>query len=203
LLLLLLHLLLLPSHGVAAAGQTEHGEEKPAFFTLGPHQLGLMLGYGHGVGFAGSGQFEGRQVRELVILPYWQVELTRSPLEPAWYKGTLGFRAEGNILVNFEPRTGVAGGLGLLLRYSLTRWDPLIPYIQAGAGPISLGFGLYEQADGLAFIPQIGVGLVYRISPHISLDLGTRFHHISNAYTQRPNGGIDTMQILLGAAYRF
>jgi opacity protein-like surface antigen len=97
----------------------------------------------------------------------------------------------------------VAGGLGLLLRYSLTRWDPIIPYLQAGAGVIGLDFDLAKQADGLAFIPQVGLGLVYRLDPHLSFDLGFRFHHISNAETQNPNGAIDTLQILAGAAYHF
>ena len=175
----------------------------PPLFDFGPQQVGLLLGYGHGIKFLGSGRTEGHQVRELIMLPYWQIELTRPPVESDWYKGTLGFRAEATILVNFAPRSGVAGGLGLLLRYSLTRWDPIIPYVQAGAGVIGLDFDLAKQADGLAFIPQAGLGLVYRQGPHLSFDLGFRFHHISNAETKNPNGGIDTLQVLAGAAYHF
>jgi opacity protein-like surface antigen len=175
----------------------------PPLFGFGPQQVGLVLGYGRGIKFAGSGRTEGHQVRELIILPYWQIELTRRPVEPAWYEGTLGFRAEATILVNFAPRTGVAGGLGLLLRYSWTRWDPIIPYVQAGGGVIELDFDLAKQADGFAFIPQGGLGLVYRLDPHLSFDLGFRFHHISNADTHQPNGGIDTLQVLAGAAYHF
>jgi opacity protein-like surface antigen len=175
----------------------------PPLFDFGPQQVGLVLGYGQGIKFLGSGRTEGHQVRELIILPYWQIELTRPPVESDWYKGTLGFRAEATILVNFAPRSGVAGGLGLLLRYSLTRWDPVIPYVQAGAGVIGLDFDLAKQSDGLAFIPQAGLGLVYRLGPHLSFDLGFRFRHISNANTQNPNGGIDTLQVLAGAAYHF
>jgi opacity protein-like surface antigen len=175
----------------------------PPLFGYGPQQVGLLLGFGRGIKFAGSGRTEGHQVRELIMLPYWQIELTRRPVEPVWYKGTLGFRAEATILVNFEPRTGVAGGLGLLLRYSWTRWDPIIPYVQAGAGVIGLDFDLAKQANGLAFIPQAGLGLVYRLDRHFSFDLGFRFHHISNAETDKPNGGIDTLQVLAGAAYHF
>jgi opacity protein-like surface antigen len=194
----------------ASAEHTERPEktsdasaEQAPLFLFGPQQVGLLLGYGSGVAFAGSGQLEGHQVQELIILPYWQIELSRRPLEPAWYKGTLGFRAEGTVLINFSPRFGVAGGIGLLLRYSWTRWDPFIPYFQAGAGVIGLDFDLYEQADGLAFIPQVGVGLVYQLNRRVTFDLGFRFHHISNAFTQFPNGGIDTLQVLAGAAYHF
>jgi lipid A 3-O-deacylase len=189
-----------PSH---AGAPTTTVPVAPPLFGFGPQQVGLLLGYGHGIKFLGSGRTEGHEVRELIMLPYWQIELTRPPVESDWYKGTLGFRAEATILVNFEPRAGVAGGLGLLLRYSLTRWDPIIPYLQAGAGVIGLDFDLAKQADGLAFIPQAGLGLVYRVDPHLSFDLGFRFHHISNAETQNPNGGIDTLQVLAGAAYHF
>jgi opacity protein-like surface antigen len=182
------------------------GDDSPAdapFFVLGPQQIGLVLGYGHGVSFAHSGVYEGHQVRELVVLVPWQIELTRRPLRPAWYKGTVAFRAEASLFVNFRPRTGVAGGLGLLLRYNFRPDSALTPYIQAGAGVIGLDFDLAEQADGLAFIPQFGFGFMYDLSERFELDAGMRFHHTSNAYTQRPNGGIDTLQFLVGFAYRF
>ena len=187
-----------------AAGAGGGGEQNGPLFRLGPQQLGLSLGYGRGVEFAGSGLIDGHRVRELIVLPHWQIDLTRPPADrpPAWYAGTLALRAEGTLLVNFSPQTGVAGGLGLLLRYQLLRWQPLVPHIEVGAGVIGLAFDLVDQADGLAFIPQGGVGIGYRVSPRLSLDLAWRFQHISNAYTHLPNGGIDSSQILLGLAYR-
>jgi lipid A 3-O-deacylase len=188
--------------GTAPANNEGLDADTP-FFVLGPQQVGGIIGYGHGVRFAHSGVLEGHQVRELVLLIPWQIELTRRPIRPAWYKGTVAFRAEASLFVNFSPRTGVAGGLGLLLRYNFRPGATFSPYVQAGAGVIGLDFGLVDQADGLAFIPQFGIGFMYDLTDRLELDTGFRFHHTSNAFTQSPNGGIDTLQILVGLAYQF
>jgi hypothetical protein len=192
--------------GLVAMASVEgaHAEDaKPPFFTWGTQEIGLSLGYGHGFDFAGSGLSEGKDVRELVILPYWQVLLTREPLESAWYKGRLALRSEGTFFVNFEPRSGFAGGLGLLLRYSFTHWAPVVPYFDGGAGFLGIDYSLLDQADGFAFQLLFGPGIRYDVNEHYSIELGSRLVHISNAGTQSPNGGIDTVQVLAGFAYRF
>ena len=63
--------------------------EDASLFLLGSQQVGLAVGYGHGIESAGSGRFEGHEVRELIVRPHWQIELTRRPEEPAWYGGAL------------------------------------------------------------------------------------------------------------------
>jgi opacity protein-like surface antigen len=179
------------------------GAEDASLFLAGPQQVGLAVGYGHGIESAGSGRLEGHEVRELIVRPHWQIELTRRPEEPAWYGGALALRVEGTILANFRPRTGVAAGVGLLLRYNVLRWEPFSPYLQAGVGILDLAFDLADQADGLAFSAEAGAGLCYPIGPQVSVDGGVRFHHISNANSQLPNGGIDSLQFMLGLAYHF
>ena len=179
------------------------GAEDTSLFLFGPQEVGLAVGYGHGIDSAGSGQFEGHEVRELIVRPHWQMELTRRPEESAWYGGALAFRVEGTILANFRPRTGVAAGVGLLLRYNFLRWQPFAPYLQVGASLIDLAFDLVDQADGLGFTPEAGARFCYPISPDVSVDAGVRFHHISNANTHLPNGGIDSLQFMLGLAYHF
>ena len=44
--------------------------------------------------------------------------------------------------------------------------------------------------------------MIRELSPTLGLDLGIRFHHISNAFTQTPNHGIDTLQLLTGLSWR-
>lgn len=185
-----------------SGGNSGEAADRDAIFGFGPQQIGLSLGYAHGVDFANSGVIEGHRIRALVVLPHWQIDLTRQLAKRSWYGGVLSFRTEATLLVNFEPRSGVAGGLGLLLRYGFLGAGRTYPYLQGGAGVIGLDFDLADQADGLAFIPQAGVGLIHRLGDRFSLDFGFRFHHISNAYTQSPNGGIDTLQVLLGVAYQ-
>jgi opacity protein-like surface antigen len=177
--------------------------DPPRFFGLGAQQIGFSAGYGHGVSVTTAGAIEGNEVSELVLVGHWQIDVTRSPITPAWYKGVLALRIEPSLLVNFRPQSGVAGGVAALLRYQLTRWGGTIPYFEAGAGIIGLDFDLYEQADGLAFNPTAGIGVVRHLGDHWSADLEVRFQHVSNAYTQDPNGGFDTFQYLAGVAYRF
>ncbi|MDH3198784.1 MAG: acyloxyacyl hydrolase [Candidatus Krumholzibacteria bacterium] len=187
--------------GLALASHAR-AEDAP-FFTLGPQQAGFSLAYGHGVDFAGSGVIEGDQVRVLSALPHWQIDVTRRPEEPAWYEGSLAFRVEGAISLNLEPRRGVAAGANLLLRYRLLHWKSFSPYLEAGAGLLDLAYDLVDQDNGLAFTPQGGVGVCTRIDPRTSIDAGVRFHHASNANSHLPNGGIDTLQFLLGLVFHF
>jgi hypothetical protein len=179
------------------------GAEDASLFLFGPQQVGIALGYGHGIKLTRSDPLESHEVREFIVRPHWQIELTRRPEEPAWYGGALAFRVEVPILANFRPRRGVAGGLELLLRYNFVRWEPFAPYLEAGAGLIDVEFDLADQANSLAFTTEAGAGLCYRIGPRVSVDAGMRLQHLSNANIRLPNGSIDTLQFMLGLAYHF
>ena len=183
------------------AGSARADGDAP-LFRIGPHDLGLSIGYGHGSSITSTGRIEGKLVREFVVVGVWRIALTREPLEPALYKGVLSLRIEPSLIVNFEPRGGVAGGAAAMLRYELTRWGRTRPYLEGGAGIIGLSFDLADQADGLAFNPTAGVGLVHRLSDRLTLDVACRFQHISNAFTAYPNGGIEAFQYLAGISYR-
>ena len=171
-------------------------------FRIGPHDLGLSIGYGHGSSITSTGRIEGKLVRELVVVGVWRIALTREPLEPALYKGVLSLRIEPSLIVNFEPPATPPRGAAAMLRYELTRWGRTRPYLEGGAGIIGLSFDLADQADGLAFNPTAGVGLVHRLSDRLTLDVACRFQHISNAFTAYPNGGIEAFQYLAGISYR-
>ncbi len=183
------------------AGSARADGDAP-LFRIGPHDLGLSIGYGHGSSITSTGRIEGKLVREFVVVGVWRIALTREPLEPALYKGVLSLRIEPSLIVNFEPRGGVAGGAAAMLRYELKRWGRIRPYLEGGAGIIGLSFDLADQADGLAFNPTAGVGLVHRLSDRLTLDVACRFQHISNAFTAYPNGGIEAFQYLAGISYR-
>lgn len=176
--------------------------DDPPLFGIGPYELGLSIGYGDGSSITSTGRVEGKLVQELVIVGHWSIALNREPIRPAFYKGVLSLRIEPSLIINFTPRTGVAGGAAAMLRYELTRWGRTRPYLEGGAGIIGLSFSLFDQADGLAFNPTAGVGVVHRFDDRWSLQLACRFQHISNAFTQFPNGGIEAFQYLAGFSYR-
>jgi opacity protein-like surface antigen len=189
---------------LAGLAFTSHARADDApLFALGAQQAGLSLVYGQGIDFAGSGRVEGDQMRVLGLLPHWQIDVTRRPERPAWYGGSVAFRVEGVLSMNFAPRLGVAAGGNLLLRYQLLHWDSVTPYVEAGAGALALQYHMADQDDGFTFTPQGGIGLCTRVGRRTSLDAGVRFHHASNAYTHLPNGGLDSVQFRIGLAYHF
>ncbi len=164
-------------------------------------EIGLSAGYGAGVDFFDSGLTDGHKVETLVLYPSWQWALTPPLASGSWLEGRLQLRLEGIVILNFSPQNGKALGAGALFRYAFRpgkRWEP---YLEIGAGVISLDYDLIDQDDGLAFTPQGGIGLRYRLDSRSALELSTRFHHISNAYTHRPNHGIDSVQFLLGTSF--
>jgi len=185
-----------------AASSGARAEEEP-FFALGSQQAGLSLAYGRGVDLGESGSREGDQMRVLGVLPHWQIDVTRRPVQPAWYEGSVAFRLEGVFSINFEPRVGVAAGANLLLRYQLLHWHAVTPYLEAGAGMLALQYHLVEQDDGFTFTPQGGIGVATHVGRRTSIDTGVRYHHASNAYTHEPNGGLESVQFHVGLAYRF
>ncbi|MCH2170733.1 acyloxyacyl hydrolase [Myxococcota bacterium] len=166
-------------------------------------EIGISGGHGFGVKFAGSGLGDGHEVETLVLLPHWQIEIWRSSA-PSGTSGRprLDLRVEGTALINFAPTTGYALGGGIFLRHHFADEARLSPFLHAGAGILALEFGLQDQADGLAFNPQAGVGLRWRWSPEVNVDFELRFQHISNAYTASPNRGIDSLQFLVGVSKR-
>jgi hypothetical protein len=196
-------LLILCFIGVNPPARAESNDERPSLFMLGGQQVGVALGYGHGVKFGNSGVIEGHKVKEIVFVAHWEIDITRPPISKRWARGRLALRLEGTYFHSFEPHSGDAGGAALLLRYKFLYWKRVHPFLQAGAGILSLDYDLLDQADGFAFQPQAGVGILWMINSSHSLEIAWRFHHISNAYTQEPNGGIDRSQLILGYAYHF
>ena len=150
-----------------------------------------------------SGLIEGHQVRELILLAHWEMDITRAPISKSWARGRMAFRSEATYFHNFEPHQGNGGGLALLFRYNFLYFEKVHPYLQIGSGFLSIDMDLADQADGFAFQPQGAVGVLYMINSSHSVELAWRFHHISNAYTKEPNGGIDTSQLIVGYAYHF
>jgi opacity protein-like surface antigen len=198
--------LLLCGASVVSANSDGGGADgpRPSLFMLGPQDIGLAIGYGHGFQIAHDHFEEGDVVSALIVLPHWQITLTRQPIDPRWYKGRLQFRAEATMIANFQPRNGFAGGLALLLRYSWNTRGNVRPYFQIGAGFLGLDLDIEsDQIDGFAFQPQGGIGVVWRLGKRHAIDFGVRYQHISNAFTRLPNGGIDTMQYTIGYAYHF
>ncbi len=197
-------MLLLPKQGwaagdgLAAAAQQAAVRVSPAsLFGLGKHQFGLAAGYGFGVEILDD-KGDADDVELIYVAPRWGIGISNPLGGEAWYRGNLELVGEGALLFNFEPEDGFAGGITAMFRYNFLPDGNFIPFVQLGAGIVSLDFDLDDQSDGLNFTPQGGLGFHYFVSERTALTGEWRFHHVSNADIDDPNEGINTSLFLVG-----
>jgi len=185
--LLLALLLLLPS--AARAG------EAPAR-SRWLREVGLNVGYGEGNTKWDSYNF-------ISVLP-------RVALDFGEVFGLVGLKPPGVFELVFEPtfsavvHPGVEleAGAGLLFKYGW-RIGRFMPYVEGGAGVVSMNDLVEEQAGGCNFIPQVGPGLHYFLTPSWALTASYRFRHLSDCGLEEHNHGINSNLFLVGASFFF
>ncbi len=156
----------------------------------------MELGYGTGSTKEGSYRF-------VSLLPRVGLDLGEAlALAGLRPPGTLEVVFEPLLNVSFEPGIGVEGGLGLLFKYGC-RLGRFMPYVEGGAGVITMDDLVQEQAGGVNFIPQIGPGLHLFITPNWALTVGYRFRHLSDCGLDPRNHGINSSLFLVGASFIF
>jgi len=173
-------------------------------FGYGALYSGLQGGWGKAFALGNlAGDGDGRKVEYVAILPQLGVGLTNIVGKNAWFKGNLDAVFQGEFLAAYQPNSGYSAGLSLLLRYNFLYSRQWVPYLELGGGVGKLDFGLRNQSDGLVFYPQAGLGMHYFFTDNMSVDLGWRFHHMSNANTKLPNNSINASLLLFGFSWYF
>ncbi|HFD12116.1 MAG TPA: acyloxyacyl hydrolase [Crenotrichaceae bacterium] len=179
------------------ASATEH-------FGYGQIYSGLQGGWGKAFSLGSiAGDGDGRKAEYVAILPQLGIGLSNVVGENSWFKGNLDAVFQGEFLAAYEPDSGYSAGLSLLLRYNFLYSDEWVPYLEFGGGVGVLDFDLRDQEDGLIFYPQAGLGVHYFFHDNMSVDLGWRFHHMSNANTTLPNNSINASLLLFGFSWYF
>jgi opacity protein-like surface antigen len=100
-----------------------------------------------------------------------------------------------------QPRSGFAGGGGVLLRYDFLAVPHVVPFVEVGGGMVNCQLGLNDQDDGFAFTLHGGFGARWFFAPQTALGLAYRWQHLSNGGTHLPNDGVDLSEVLLGISY--
>jgi lipid A 3-O-deacylase len=157
-------------------------------------EAGINLGYGTGSTKEGSYEF-------VSVLPRVGIDLGE-------VFGLLGLKPPGTLEVVLEPLANVViepdldleAGAGLLFKYGW-RIGRFMPYIEGGAGVVSMNELVREQAGGCNFIPQIGPGLHYFLTPNWALTASYRFRHLSDCGLDERNHGINSSLFLVGASF--
>jgi hypothetical protein len=205
-------LLLLGLLGLLAApfgAARAEGPAKPDIrdnFQKGAMHAGATVGYGHGFRFGSDADKQLSailgDVRMATVIPRFGYALTGPIGGDSFLRGNIDMLVELAFLFNAEPWFGFGGGGGTSLRYNFLFNRIAVPYVEINLGLLGIDFDLGRQADGFAFNVGAGAGSHWRIGERTTLTTEIRWQHISNAYTKKPNDGINTMQFMLGV-YRF
>jgi len=91
-------------------------------------------------------------------------------------------------------------GTSLLLRFGLKPVGRVLPYFDAGSGPVHITIDAKapEIAGHTQFLSQGGVGLQYFFKPQRAVVFEYRYFHMSNAGLQEPNPGLNGSMVTIG-----
>lgn len=91
-------------------------------------------------------------------------------------------------------------GDALVLRFGLMPVGRLVPYIDAGSGPLhtTIDRQAAELSGNTQFLDQGGMGIQYFYKPDRALIFEYRYFHMSNAGIMPPNPGFNGSMITIG-----
>ncbi|MEX0804192.1 MAG: acyloxyacyl hydrolase [Candidatus Binatia bacterium] len=184
-----------------AADAADQPARYDSVFGFGKQSLGISAGHGLALPIGGTQTPELEDIQFVYVTPRWGVGISDPLGGSSWYRGNFELLLEGTFLYNFEPKSGIAGGITPMIRYNFLTGSRLITFLQAGAGVLALDADLTGQSDGLSFAPQTGLGFHYFFSQRTALTGEWRLHHISNAGMHDSNAGINSSLVLIGVTF--
>jgi hypothetical protein len=154
----------------------------------GSLRLGLAAGYGFSVHFN-----RGHAEERLVLF---------APSLGRRLSSKVDYVVEGRFEQDFAPRGYILGLLPLGARLSLGK-RRTVPYVSIGAGFGWTNLVPLEEVDRrFNFLLQGGVGMRGELSKGRAFNLEVRLCHLSNAGTERPNLGLNSLVLLTGLFFR-
>ena len=138
------------------------------------------------------------------LLPHVGYVVTDT-MGPGWLRGNLAALIEPTLL-HLESDSGSPTVVGAS---ALARWivagdgSRVRPYVEVGAGVLTGEMRLPQTNCSVSFLVQAGPGVLVVLSDTITLTVGYRFQHISNASLCDVNAGINSSALYLGVSRRF
>ena len=123
--------------------------------------------------------------------------------EIPWYPGSFQAYIEPAVAYITTPTHSYMLGVNLMLRHTLLVWRRFSPYIEGGAGLMNTNLRNQVLGDSIQFMPQAGGGLRVNVFEGLSVDIGYRFHHISDAGLTERNRGINSHLPYIGFTHFF
>lgn len=179
---------------------SQASDSTPAI-TIGTQEVGLSAGYllPHRLTTDHTTKQSGP-----ALMPSWMMTIT-DPMGGGWYRGQVSIGAEMVYLQFREPILTHGIGFTPKIKYTFVAFDRIRPYAEFAGGPFwtDLGGRIPEESSEFNFILTAGLGVSYFLTPQTALNVGYRFHHISNAGTRYPNLGLNSSLPFGGFSFFF
>ena len=138
------------------------------------------------------------------FMPSWMMTIT-DPVGDSWYRGQVSIGAEMVYIQFREPFLTHGFGFTPKIKYSFVGLDRIRPYAEFAGGPFwtDLAGKIPEESNRFNFVLTAGFGISYFLTEQAALNVGYRFHHISNAGTRYPNLGLNASLPFGGFSFYF
>jgi len=169
--------------------------------TVGTQEVGLTAGYmlPHRLTTDHTTKQQGP-----AFMPSWMMTVT-DPIGDSWYRGQISLGAEMVYIQFQEPFLTHGLGFTPKIKYTFVALDRVRPYAEFAGGPFwtDLAGKIPEESSRFNFVLTAGFGVSYFLTNQVALNVGYRFHHISNAGTRYPNIGLNASLPFGGFSFYF
>lgn len=169
--------------------------------TIGTQEVGLTAGYmlPHRLTTDHTTKQQGP-----ALMPSWMITLT-DPISDSWIRGQVSIGAEMVYIQFREPVLTHGIGFTPKIKYTFVALNRIRPYAEFAGGLFwtDLGGRIPEESTQFNFVLTAGVGVSWFLTPQTALNVGYRFHHISNAGTHYPNLGLNASLPFGGFSFYF
>jgi lipid A 3-O-deacylase len=183
-----------------ATGDLQAAERSPTI-TIGTQEVGLAAGYmlPHRLTSDHTTKQQG-----VAFMPSWMMTIT-DPVSNGWYRGQVSVGAEMVYIQFQEPFLTHGLGFTPKIKYTFVSLGRIRPYAEFAGGPFwtDLAGKIPEESSRFNFILTAGFGVSYFLTDQAALNVGYRFHHISNGGTHYPNLGLNASLPFGGFSFFF
>ena len=178
-----------------------HAADPMPQITVGAQEVGLSVGYllPHRLTVDHTTKQQG-----VAFMPSWMMTLT-DPIGDSWYRGQVSLGAEMVYIQFQEPIVTHGIGFAPKIKYTFVALDRIRPYAEFAGGPFwtDLAGKIPEESSQFNFVLTAGFGVSYFLTDRTALNVGYRFHHISNGGTRHPNLGLNASLPFGGFSFYF
>jgi len=186
---------------MAALSSPIYAADPTPKITVGTQEVGLSVGYllPHRLTQDHTTKQQG-----VAFMSSWMMTLS-DPISDSWYRGQVSLGAEMVYLQFQEPFVTHGVGFTPKIKYTFVAHNRIRPYAEFAGGPFwtDLAGKIPEESGRFNFVLTAGFGVSYFLTDRAALNVGYRFHHISNGGTRYPNLGLNASLPFGGFSFYF